>query len=63
MVVREDMVSEEVTVDTGVKDLLRLATDMVKESVDTEDLVVMEERVLEEAMEERVLQEATEERV
>ena len=54
MVVREDMVSEEVTVDTGVKDLLRLATDMVKESVDTEDLVVMEERVLEEAMEESV---------
>ena len=55
MVVREVMVSEEVTVDTVVRDLLKLDTAaMVVESADTEDLVVMEERVLEEAMEEKV---------
>jgi len=46
MVVKEDMVSEEDMVDTVVRDLLKLDTvDMEVELVDTEDLVVMEERV------------------
>ena len=46
LVVMEDMDSEEAMVDTVVRDLLKLDTvDMEVELVDTEDLVVMEERV------------------